>query len=982
MSLLANRYNVAPIAPGQRRFRNRLDTPDTPYGTPNPLVILGRRLSEYMLGRGVNGMLVHAGEPGSLRRDSSRNALLVAVAGAIILAGFVAFLRLGGSIAPTPLFAPVRTPDFGKLPLAFEPNVGQADPGALYLARSQGANLAFTRSGVDLSVAQPAEEASQVRLLFLGANPSVSLNGGIALAGKSNYMLGHDSTEWYTDVPNYSEINYRDLYRGVNLNYTGHAGTLKGTYTIAPGADPSRILWRYDSATQVKVDEAGNLQIGLGKPDQRLVEQAPVAWQEINGKRVPVHVNYRVGADGIIGFTVGNYDRAHTLVIDPVLSYSTYLGGTADDIGYDIAVSPSGEIYVTGFTQSLNFPTSNARQPSNAGGSDVFVTKFNSTGNTLLFSTYLGGNGHDEARGIALGFTGDAYITGKTASTNFPTTPGAYQPNFRGGIEVFVSRLSANGSALVYSTYLSGTGNEEGHAIALDYSNNIYVTGFTTSANFPTANAYQPAMRGVQDAFLSKFSSDGTTLVYSTYFGGSQGLGGNYDDGLGVAADAGNNAYVTGFTGSTDFPTVNPIQATNRGNFDAFAAKFNPIGGVLYSTYLGGVSGDEGHGIALDLTGAAYIVGTTFSPDYPTASAYQPTNQGGGDAFITKINPAGSALALSTFLGGSGYDYGWGIAVDSYHNVFVTGQTGSSNFPTANPVQASLSGQADIYVSNLAGTGQAMIYSTYLGGDNYEHSFGIDVDEAGAAYVTGDTYSPNFPVVGPYQPNQASHIDAFVAKIGAPQAVTPTSTPTTRPSNTPVPATMTPRPSTTTPTPGTCDMTFSDVQPSDYFYGAVRYLYCNGIITGYVDDTFRPYNNTTRGQLSKIAVLAMGWDVDCPEMGHFSDVPFSHTFYCYIETAFSHGIISGYGDGTFRSDNNVTRGQLSKIVVQAMQWTDECPASGHFSDVPVGSPFFCFVETAFAHNIINGYGDGTFRPDNSATRGQISKIVYEAIIAP
>ena len=485
---------------------------------------------------------------------------------------------------------------------------------------------------------------------------------------------------------------------------------------------------------------------------------------------------YVLAASNQVRFALGPYDKTKPLVIDPVLSYSTYLGGSLQDASLGIAVDSSGNAYVTGYTQSSDFPTLNPVQSTYHGGEpagglnslvpggDVFITKLNADGSALVYSTYLGGSGSDQGNAIAVDSSGFAYVTGSTSSTDFPTL-NPIQSTYHGGGsgsfgppggDAFITKLSADGSALIYSTYLGGSAQDEGNGIAVDSSGNSYVTGQTISADFPTANAIQAACDlgsscSYGDAFVTKVNAAGSALVYSTYLGGS-----NSDTGNGVAVDSSRNAYVTGQTYSSDFPTVNPLQANNSGAPDAFVAKLNSAGSALvYSTYLGGSGSEQGTSIAVDSAGNAYITGNTQSSDFPTASPLQAASGGdANDAFVAKINAAGSALVYSTYLGGSSTDDGLGIAVDTSGNAYVTGFTRSPDFPTASPVQASINTYLyDAFVTKINAAGSALLYSTFLGGSNINQGNGIAADSAGNAYLTGQTESSDFPITaGAFQP--------------------------------------------------------------------------------------------------------------------------------------------------------------------------------------------------------------------------------------
>ncbi|MEP7289163.1 MAG: SBBP repeat-containing protein [Chloroflexota bacterium] len=552
---------------------------------------------------------------------------------------------------PTTKSTTLAAQQYGALPLSFMPNFGQTDSAVHFQTRAEGGTLFFTPDEVVLSLSQQTQRSASdqkiaalatpptvVRLRFAGANPAPVIAAADRLPGIVNSFIGNDPSQWHTNIPTYAGVNYHNLYPGIDLHYDGHAGLLKGTYTVAPGADPTLIRWQYNGATTTHLDSvSGNLLINL--PDGKtLTEQAPVAWQDYAGQRLPVAVHYRQSDSGEISFVPADYDAALPLVIDPSLTYSTYLGGSGDEYGNGITVDSSGNAYVTGYTYSTDFPTANAFQIANSGGDDAFVTKLNAAGSALVYSTYLGGTDFDDGIGIAVDSSGNAYVTGFTQSTNFPTTAGAYQTVSASSLNAFVTKLNAAGSALVYSTYLGGNGFDVGKGIAVDSSGNAYVTGYTYSTNFPTANAFQIANSGGDDAFVTKLNAAGSALVYSTYLGGT----GN-DEGNGIAVDSSGNAYVTGYTSSTNFPTANAFQiAHSGGTYDVFVTKLNAAASALvYSTYLGGNDYEYGQGIAVDSSGNAYVMGFTQSTNFPTtAGAYQTVSASSLNAFVTKLNAA------------------------------------------------------------------------------------------------------------------------------------------------------------------------------------------------------------------------------------------------------------------------------------------------------------------------------------------------------
>jgi hypothetical protein len=612
-----------------------------------------------------------------------------------------------------------------------------------------------------------------LRMKLRNANPAAKVTGVDQLAGTSNYFIGNDPAKWRSNVPTYAKVKYEGIYSGIDLVYYGNQRQLEYDFIVAPGADPRRIAFEISGAQRIRKDEHGDLVLQMKTDEDEIRWHKPVVYQEKDGARQVIAAHYSITDKNRVGFELAKYDASRTLYVDPLI-YSTYLGGGGDDGGSGIAVDSAGNAYVTGTTGSTNFPTVNPMQSANAGGNDVFVAKINPAGTTLVYSTYLGGSNNDAGYGIAVDSAGNAYVTGTTSSTNFPTMK-PLQPNYGGGLsDAFVAKIDPGGSALVYSTYLGGGQEDQGIGIAVDSAGNGYLTGLTSSTNFPTVNPLQPANGGGQyNAFVSKINPAGSAFVYSTYLGGSGSFG---ETGYGIAVDSAGDAYVTGYTYSADFPTKNPLQPTLRGVNNAFVTRINSAGSAfIYSTYLGG-GGDFGRGIAVDGTGDAYVTGNTPSPYFPTTPGafqrYCSNSCFKGDAFVTKINPAGSALIYSTYLGGDGYDTGKGIAVDSAGNAYVTGYTQSTSFfpITLGAVQKGCKGGVycylgDAFVSKLDPAGSALAYSTYLGGSMYNLGNRIAVDSSGDAYVTGITESTNFPTKNPLQPANAGSTDAFVTKM-------------------------------------------------------------------------------------------------------------------------------------------------------------------------------------------------------------------------
>jgi hypothetical protein len=701
-----------------------------------------------------------------------------------LFAGVVALAQLASlalALTATLAFAqradasrPELAAAYGKIPLSFEANVGQTNERVRFLARGRGYTLFLTPEEIVLSLSKRqaknengfvAPRSAVLRMKFAGANAAPAISGGALQPSQSNYFIGKDPAKWRTAVPHYGRVHYTAVYQGIDVVFYGKQRELEYDLVVAPGADPGQIELAFEGAQQLTVDPGGNLVISVAGGE--VIHKKPVVYQEVDGKRNAIEASYLVKDNQRVGFQLAAFDASQPLVIDPVLEYSTYLGGGGGDTGDAIAVDGAGNAYVTGETESFNFPTTvGAFQTSFAGGpSDAFVAKLDRTGSALVYSTYLGGNGRDIGEDIAVDPAGNAYVIGITNSLNFPTA-NPLQPAYGGGFtDAFVAKLDRTGSALEYSTYLGGSGDEEGNGIDVR-AGNAYVTGRTDSLNFPTTvGAFQTAFGGgASDAYVARLDRTGSALVYSTYLGGT----GN-DEGEDIAVDGRGDAYVTGPTDSLDFPTTaGAFQTIVGGTQDAYVTKLDRTGSALvYSTYLGGSGSDEGEGIALDARGNAYVTGTTDSVDFPTTvGAFQTSAGGMSDAFVAKLDRTGSALVYSTYLGGSDFEEGQDIGVDARGNAYVTGATGSSDFPTANPLQATFAGGGgDAYVAKLDRTGSALVYSTYLGGSGFDQGEGIAV-RAGDAYVTGHTNSLDFPTANPLQPAYGGGFtDAFVAKI-------------------------------------------------------------------------------------------------------------------------------------------------------------------------------------------------------------------------
>ena len=703
----------------------------------------------------------------------------------------------------------------GNLPLYFV-----AVSPAHFQAQGRDSQFTLSPDGARLVLRGNAESpARAVQVRFIGASPQAQIRGDNELSGKINYFSGSNPAQWRSGLPTFAKVRVEEIYPGINLVYYGNQRQIEYDLTVAPGADPDLIALRFDGADNIATNAQGELVLKLG--GREILQPKPLIYQIAGGRQQEVGGGYKILDAHTVVFTVGKYDRALPLVIDPILSYATYFGGTSGETAWAVAVNPNdGSVYIAGqtfskqfYTNGWSFSTPGAYQTNYAGGAltgDAFVARFDNLGKNLIYLTYLGGSGNDGALGLAVDGTGNAFVTGWTDSPNFPTSSNALYPKISGTIPIgftsypvdaFVTELNPGGSNLIYSTYLGGSSEDAGTGIAVDSSDNAYVTGYSFSTNFPTQNALQNHLACPYsvflncNAFVSEITSNGTALVFSTYLGGT-----NFDQGQGIALDSANNIYVTGFTGSTNFPTTNYISQligtnyfdghwlngfTNNGYsaYDAFVTKLAPSGAnMVYSTLLGGVNNDAARHIAADNSGAAYVTGWTVSTNFPNTVATNVvanhlTNNLGSlnttNVFLTKItNGIGTSagIAYSVTFGGSRGDVGYGVAVDPAGNAFVTGATISTNFPcfptnSTGFLHATNSGGSDVFVTTFNPDASALLYSTLLGGKQNDAGFSIAVDPAGNAYVVGATSSTNFATPGAFQTFRNGTNDTFLAKI-------------------------------------------------------------------------------------------------------------------------------------------------------------------------------------------------------------------------
>lgn len=650
-----------------------------------------------------------------------------------------------------------------SLPAFFIPNAGQAAPEIRYIVRTPGLNAGFTATGTVFQLGQMT-----LRVHFARANPDPVIEGEQRLEAAANFLIGNRPQEWKTNLPTYQKILYRNLYPGIDMTYGGTGHRIKSEFLAAPGADPKQIRLEYLGVERLSIEPNGDLLISNGRAEAR--EEAPVVFQ--NGMRIPGR--YLLLDEHTAGFEIGPFDSSQPLLIDPVLSYATYYGGTGMSDVTGLAVDASGDLYVAGWTESLNAQIAAPIQASNGGGVDAFVAKLNPSGSALLYATYIGGSGDDRAAGIAVDSSGEAYVAGSTASANFPVVNAA-SSKLAGGHDAFALKINSVGNLLVYSTYLGGTNTDYGYAIAVDSSGNAYIAGDTLSANFPiSSGAAQTNFGGDQNVFVTKLTSAGA-ISYSTFLGGS-----GTDHAGGIAADSSGNAYVAGGTTSTNFPVADAIQSTNGGGQDAFLTKLNSAGSqFLYSTYLGGNGGgsgapEEANAVAVDSSGNAYIAGTTNSTNFPvTAGAFQTQFTAVQDAFVAKVNPSGNGLAFSSLLGGSAFNWASGVAAGAGGILYVDGYTSSADFPIVAATQGVFGGLYDAFVSVFTANGSSLSFSTYFGGSGSDSANALAVDSSGNIYLGGQTSSVDLATANSIQATNAGNPVGWMARIGVTTVLTP-----------------------------------------------------------------------------------------------------------------------------------------------------------------------------------------------------------------
>ena len=701
---------------------------------------------------------------------------------------------------------------YGDVPLMFEANQGQTAPQVKFISHSNGYSVFLTAGGLVLTLrssetsattndsAAPSSRRNRSRLSavrqlerdakeskstalaidLVGAAANPVILGEQALHTTINYFIGRDPSKWRRNVPTYSKIRYRNVYPGIDLVYYGNDRRVEYDFDLAPGADATQIQFSVRGADSLNVAPSGDLLLTKGVHELRF--QTPVLYQEINGARTRVPGTYVLGDSTHVGFEVGSYDKTKPLVIDPVLVYSTFLGGSGDDFSNGIAVDSSGDAYVVGLTDSPDFPASIGSY--NPTQFRMFLTKLDPTGSSLLFADYFGGtSGGDEAYAMALDSSGNAFVTGGATSSDFPVV-NAFQNTLSGSQDAFLVKLSADGSSILYSTYLGGSNSQFANSVSVDPAGEAVIAGVTQSTDFPLFNAYQSSISADQFGdwgvygFLTKFAANGTPLVYSTYLAGntlnSGSCTGCFPDSeiMGVVTDASGDAYVTGNTTTTNFPVTSSALTTTFPGYSlsssGFVSEFDTSGVIVYSTYLGGLSSTFLNAIAVDTTGSAYVTGFDIANDsFPivTTSICDPSVAACNGAIIAKLDPTGSSLVYSTFLGTSNNMEGQAIQVDASGDAFIVGS--DVQFDLSNPIEGYAGGNGDVVIAEIDPTATTLLMATFLGGQGWEAAAdSLALDTHGAVYVTGVTQSLDFPVTqSALQTTLGGQTDAFISKI-------------------------------------------------------------------------------------------------------------------------------------------------------------------------------------------------------------------------
>lgn len=916
----------------------------------------------------------------------------------------------------------------GKTDLYFEPNVGQSDPSVK--AVSRGAGFMTLLTGKDAYfVNKMTKRPIQMELLHSNHDSPVSFEN--ELPGKSNYFYGKDPAKWKTDVPHYSTARFKNVYKGIDMVYYSGEKRMEYDFIVASGADPGKIEFAWKGVEESRIDENGDILLTTSAGLIR--HRKPTIYQEINGEKVAVAGGYRQKKNGTFAFDVADYKREYALVIDPLLFYSTYIGGSQVDDTIAITVDALGPVYVAGSTLSANLPVSlNPYQKDFAGVDDGYVIKLNVTATFLVYATFIGGENSDRINGIAADQFGNAYLTGVTFSFGFPTTQRAYQRNFSGiPADAFVAKLGAEGNQLAYSTFVGvGSTTEVGLVIGVDSAGIATVAGTTDGTGFPISQTPLDATyNGTTDIWLLKMDSIGSTLLFSTYIGGQL-----EDVPTTMLLDPGGDIYMCGYTSSPDFPTTPGVIKRTLGGFnDGWVMKISQNGKkMIFSTLIGGSDQDVTFGLGLEPGGRMVLAGHSISTDFPvTTGAYQPASAGSFDAYVVRLNSNATKIIAASFIGSTALEFGYGArSLDGGH-IIISGYTTSNNFPTTpDAFQASSNASGDGFLVILAPLANAVRFSTVLGGGGTDVIRSIAQDASGDIYVGGQTGSTTFRTTPDsiYPTYRGGGADGFVAKVTdfnvseclATVALTTTTfqpeggaasvgigtgcpwygfTSTTFAKLTSNPLsqgvgslnfTMDPN---TSADPRTATIyaagnlmhlmqkgastvaPFNDVSNADAFVDFVRIIKSNGVTSGCTPVNYCPGDATSRGQMAVFLIRGMLGtdDFTFQAAPFFTDVPATHSLFKWIQKLRELGITTGCTQTEYCPDSPVTRGQMATFLIRSrFGSTFKYPVTPFFQDVPTINIFFPFVQKLKQLGITAGCTANTFCPDSSNTRGQMA----------
>jgi hypothetical protein len=659
-----------------------------------------------------------------------------------------------------------------RVQVPFIENKGQVDSKEVrFYAKTFGGAIFVEKNGC-LTYSLPTKDKKGIVIKEIFTDKAVKLEGLKPSPTRVNYFIGKDKNKWKTDIPTYGSISLGEIYKGIELKLKAYGNNVEKLFTVLPKENPEKIKIKVKGSKGLKVNEQGELEVKTELGSIKFTK--PIAYQETGEKKNTVEVAYALYEGNVYGFKVGDYDKKQALIIDPLLA-STFIGGSGEDDGLSIALDAGGNVYVAGWTSSSSYPTTpdGYNMSFNGGGTDVFVSKLDSSLHSLLASTFIGGNDYDWGDSIALDAGGNVYVTGGTYSSDYPTTPGAYDISYNGNGDVFVLKLDSALHSILGSTFIGGSGNDHGRSVALDISGNVYVYGETSSSDYPaTPDSYDTSYNGTGDVFVSKLDSTLHSLLVSTFIGGS---GSEFNWwGSSIVLDGSGNVYVIGETNSSDYPSTPGAYDTSyngigNGLPDVFVAKLDStLSSLLASTFIGGSGNDYGNSIALDAGRNVYVTGSTTSSDYPTTvGSYDTSYNGNGDVFVSKLDSNLSSLLASTFIGGNHDDYGRSIALDGNGNVYVTGETYSSDYPTTvGSYDTSHNGIQEIFIAKLDSTLSSLLAGTFIGGSSFEESWSIALDASGNVYVTGNTSSSDYPTTPDAYDTSCNGIDdVFISKL-------------------------------------------------------------------------------------------------------------------------------------------------------------------------------------------------------------------------